>query len=300
MGTTVTGRRGGERVQLSTDAFAGSAVFDLPVTPPLRLHGWGRYAEAVAAVVEPAAGFTGEVASDLPIGAGLSSSASLEVALALAFGHGRDPLQVARDCQRAELMASGVPCGIMDQLVSAVAVENALLIDCSTLSAEPVPVPEDVEIVVIHSGEARRLAGSAYAERRRSCEEAASIIGPLRAATLDAVSELSDPVLRARARHVVSENHRVWAFASALTEGDLEACGRLMVESHRSLAEDFEVSTERLDAMVADLNGRPGVYGARLTGAGFGGCVVALTRPGVVEEGWRVRPSGGAFVEWVP
>lgn len=303
MGTTVTGRRGGPVVRLSTDAFEhAEAEFDVPVVPPLRLEGWGRYAEAVAAVLLPAEGFTGRVSSDLPIGAGLSSSASLEVALALAFG-GAGGLagDTARACQQAEELASGVPCGIMDQLVSLAGVEgHALLIDCSSLSVDPVPIPEEAEIVVIHSGQPRRLAGSAYAERRRACEQAASRIGPLRSATLADLAGLDSPLLRARARHVISENSRVNAFAAALRSGDLQACGQLMVASHRSLAEDFEVSTDRLDAMVSDLAARPGVYGARLTGAGFGGCVVALADPGVLRAGWTVRPSGGAYVEWLP
>ena len=299
MGTTVTGHREGSAVRLSTDAYEEAAFFDLPVVAPLGLESWARYIEAVAAVIRPEVGFTGRVTSDLPIGAGLSSSASLEVAVALALGHPGPPLAIARDCRQAELLASGVPCGIMDQLVSVAGVEgHALLLDCAALSWEPVPVPQNVEIVVIHSGEERALAGSAYADRRQSCEEVASIVGPLRTATLDDVSALPDPVLRARARHVVSENARVSAFAAALRAGDLVDCGRLMVESHRSLSEDFQVSTDRLDRMVAELTARPGVYGARMTGAGFGGCVVALTRPGAVVEGWAVRPSGGAYIEW--
>ncbi len=297
MGTTVTGRRGGRSVVLSSDAFAGQAAFELPVTGPLRLDGWGRYVEAVAAGVRPESGLTGRVTSDLPIGAGLSSSASLEVAVALALGHPGPPLDLARTCQEAEHLASGVPCGLRDQLVSVAAVEgHALLIDFTDLSVQPVPVPPDAEVVVIHSGEERRLAGSAYAERRRSCDQAAALVGPLRAASPDDVEGIDDPVIRARARPVVGENARVLAFAEALAAGDLAECGRLMLESHRSLAVDFSVSTHRLDAMVAELSGRRGVYGARLTGAGFGGCVVVLARPGAVREGWRVRPAGGARV----
>ncbi len=115
-------------------------------------------------------------------------------------------------------------------------------------------------------------------------------------ATAADVETLPDPLLQARARHVVSENARVRSFAAALAAGDLPAAGALMVESHRSLAGDFEVSTGRLDEMVAGLTSRPGVYGARLTGAGFGGCVVALTRPGALREGWVGRASGGAWV----
>ena len=197
----------------------------------------------------------------------------------------------------------------MDQLASVSGVEGcALFIDCGDLSAPPVPVPvpppDEVEFVVIHSGEERRLAvGSGYADRRAACEAAARIVGPLRSASPADVAALEDPVLRARARHVVSENARVRLFASALTGGDLVGCGDLMVQSHRSLAGDFEVSTPGLDALVGELVSRPGVFGARLTGAGFGGCVVALARPGAIDlasfggrRGWRVRPGGGAGV----
>lgn len=297
MGTTVTGRRGGGAVRLSSDAFPGEAAFALPVAGELRAEGWARYVEAVTAAVAPPEGLDGQITSNLPIGAGLSSSASLEVAVAKALGYSGDALSLALLCQEAEWRASGVPCGVMDQLVSAAAVEgHALLIDCGDLSFGPVPIPDGAEFVVVPSGEERRLAGSAYAARRRSCEEAAGSIGPLRHAALADVATLADPELRARARHVVSENSRVADFVAALAAGDLEVCGRLMIESHRSLATDFAVSTDRLDALVARLVECPGVYGARLTGAGFGGCVVALAEPGVIREGWAVRPAGGAFV----
>ena len=123
------------------------------------------------------------------------------------------------------------------------------------------------------------------------------MVGPLREAGLDDVARLDDPVLRRRARHVVSENARVLAFAGALAGGDLGQAGRLMVESHRSLAEDFEVSTPVLDGLVDRLVRVPGVFGARLTGAGFGGCVVALAQPGALDEGWVVRAGAGATVE---
>ena len=158
-------------------------------------------------------------------------------------------------------------------------------------------MPEDVDVVVIHSGEPRRLAGSAYAERRRQCEAAEVIVGPLRS-LLDPtdVDVIGDPVLRRRARHVVTENARVRAFAEALDAGDLAAAGRLMRESHASLAADFEVSTPALDALVARISALGGVHGARMTGGGFGGCIVALTRARravrrVDRARWRGRPS---------
>jgi galactokinase len=254
-----------------------------------------RYVEAVAAEMQVDDGFVGRITSTLPIGSGLSSSASLEVAVALALGFEGPPLALAELCQRAEQRAVGVPCGIMDQLTIAAGVDgHALLIDFADRSTQPVPIPDGVEVVVVHSGEKRSLAGSAYAERRAECEAAAHHIGPLRDARAREVAALDDAVLRRRARHVVTENERVRTAADALRAGDVVEAGRLMIASHASLRDDFEVSTPALDALVERLVATPGVHGARLTGAGFGGCVVALTRPGVLDEGWVVQPSGRA------
>jgi len=208
------------------------------------------------------------VHSDLPVGAGLSSSSSLTVAFALAAGFRGSALELARLCQRAETLGSGVPGGIMDQLCSAAGVEGAaLLIDCTSLEVAAVPLPAGAEVIVAHSGQPRTLVGSDYAQRRRECEAAAAVLGPLRVASADDAAGLSDPVARRRARHVVSENARVLAAADALQAGDLAAAGSLMDESHRSLAEDFDVSTPALDALVEHLRATPGVKGARLTGA---------------------------------
>jgi galactokinase len=189
----------------------------------------------------------------------------------------------------------------MDQLVSAAGVAgSALLIDCASLSMTPVPLPADVEVVVVHSGQARTLAGSAYARRRAECEAAERHVGPLRTASRRAVEGLADLVQRRRARHVVTENERVAAAADALDRGDLVGAGRLMLASHASLRDDFEVSTPALDRLVAELAATPGVFGARLTGAGFGGCVVALVAPGTTVRGDRVRAAAGASRESVP
>jgi galactokinase len=241
------------------------------------------------------------VATTLPVGAGLSSSAALEVAVALALGfEGRD-LDLAALCQRAEQRASGVPCGVMDQLASVAGVDgHALRIDCTTLEVEPVPLPEEIDVVVVDSGEPRALATSQYAERAAACQAAQSEIGALRSADLTDVGTIHDPVVRRRARHVVTENPRVDAFAAALRAGDRLALGELMAASHASLRDDFEVSTPALDDLVARLASLDGVIGARLTGAGFGGCVVALVDAGtaldVPERSWLVRPSAGARV----
>ncbi len=297
-GTTVAGRRGGEEVVVrSQDEEEPARV---PLTggdPATATPAWARYVAGVVAEVGPRTGFEGTVATTLPVGAGLSSSAALEVALALALGAVDDPVALAQRCQRAEQRASGVPCGVMDQLASAAGVEGcALLIDCHHLRVEPVAVPDGVEVVVVHSGEVRTLAGSAYAERRAQCEAAEAVMGPLRLALPGSEEGLEDPVLRRRARHVITENARVRVVARALAEGDLATVGAAMAESHASLRHDFEVSTPAVDALVGRLAATPGVHGARMTGGGFGGCVVAVAEPGAVGEGMVVRPSGGARV----
>ena len=219
--------------------------------------------------------------------------------MATALGADRvNPVAAAQALQRAEEAAVGVPCGIMDQLVSLAAVEGmALRIDCDTLEIRPVPFPDDAEVVVIHSGQHRELAGSAYAERRVQCEQAEQIVGPLRKASPVDVEQIDDPVLRRRARHVTTENQRVDALTSALTDGQLGYAGELLVASHASMRDDFEVSTPALDEIVGAVRGVPGVFGARVTGAGFGGCVVVLCRPKTrlnMPVVWRGRPAAGA------
>lgn len=297
--TTVLLERTGDKVVLESADEEEPAVVDLGVRDAAGVTPWwARFVAGVIQEVRPSAGGVGRVRTDLPIGAGLASSAALEVALALALGFEGSPLELALACQRAEQAASGVPCGVMDQLASAAGVAGcALLIDCTTLAVTPVTLPEDLEVVVVHSGRQRSLSRSAYAERREQCEAAASIIGPLREAGLHDVATIEDPVLRRRARHVVSENARVAAFARALAADHLPGAGSLMVESHQSLRDDFEVSTTALDELVERLLREPGVHGARLTGAGFGGCVVAIVEPGSLSEGWSVKAAHGARLE---
>jgi galactokinase len=251
--------------------------------PPTVEPEWGRYAAGVARTLaergRAPVGIVGAVASSIPPGAGLSSSAALEVAIALALCDAADfslpEIELARACRDAEHVATGVPCGIMDQTASIAGRRNhALLLDCRSLEIEYVPMPDDVDVLVVHSGKPRALVDSAYAERRAACEAVAARLGipALRDATPEQVAD--EP----RARHVVSENARVLRAADALRGGDLETVGRLLSESHASLRDDFEVSTPELDCLVAALE-HAGALGARLTGAGFGGCVVALSRP---------------------
>lgn len=261
--------------------------FDLDGLVP-GIDGWAEYIKGVAWSTGSVglSGWDGAVASDIPIGAGLSSSAALEVAATIVFasvsGEQWDPIASALAAQRAENEWVGVSCGIMDQLIVATASEgHATLIDCRTLELAPVPLPDDVAIVILDTGTRRQLVDSEYDERRRACEgaaEAASVpaLRDLSVADLEALSDLVDEVTFRRARHVVTENDRTIEAATALGSGDTARFGQLMEASHRSLRDDFQVSSEALDLMVEIASGVDGCLGARMTGAGFGGCAVAL------------------------
>ena len=303
LGTTITGARRGEVVSLASSVERDPAVVPIDVIDPTTVApGWARYVAGVVAELRPDVGFHGAVTTTLPIGAGLSSSAALEVAVALALGLEGSSLELAQLCQRAEQRASGVPCGIMDQLASAAGIAgHALRIDCTALTLTPVPVQDDLEVLVVDSGEPRALAASAYGERVATCRAAEAEIGPLRAATPEDAARIEDDTVRRRARHVITENARVDDFAAALAAGDRPGLRALMAASHASLRDDFEVSTPALNGFVDALTSIDGVIGARLTGAGFGGCVVALVERGApidtVGRSWRVKPSDGATVD---
>ena len=228
----------------------------------------------------------------VPRGAGLSSSAALEVATALAldtvFNLWLNPIEMARLCRDVEHRYAGVRCGIMDQFASRLGrSDHALLIDCRSLEARHVPMALDGHrMVIVDSGIRRELADSAYNQRRTECEEAVAIlheadasITSLRDVTPEMIlghENLLPPDLFARCRHVVSENHRVLEACERLANDDLPAFGRLMKASHLSLRNDFEVSHPALDRLVEEAHQVDGVLGARLTGAGFGGCTVNL------------------------
>lgn len=298
MGVTVSGRRAGVRVRLASDLEPDPADVSVEVTEPSTVTpDWARYVAGVVAEMHPTVGLVGVVRSDLPAGAGMSSSAALEVAVALALGFQGPAVELARLGRRAEHAATGVPCGVLDQAASILGrAGHAVLLDCSTLAHQHVPIPAGMAFRVVHSGQARTLAGSEYADRRADCEQAQDRIGPLRSATVADLSGL-DGVLLRRARHVVTENARVHAAVEALRAQDLPGLGSLLDESHRSLRDDFEVSTPVVDALVERLRATPGVHGARIMGGGFGGCVVAVTEPGALEDGWEVTPGDGARVD---
>jgi galactokinase len=275
--------------QGGTVQFPLGSPFDSAMQPS-----WGRYVAAVASLVSPQNGITGHLTTTIPVGAGLSSSAALELAFAYALTNSIEPTALALLMQQAEQLATGVPTGIMDQLSIASAHEGmGTMIDCRSLEIQHVPIPSDVDIVVQFIAH-RTLEGSEYSDRVRECRDAESLIGPLRDATVASVSSIEDDIVMRRARHVVTENQRVIDFTKALTTGDYAGAGELMQESHRSLSRDFAVSTQQMDDVVSSLCAIPGVYGSRMTGGGFGGCVVTLCQPGTEIEGWKVKPVGAA------
>jgi galactokinase len=296
VGTDVAARGRDDRI-LRVVAPRLAATDQISVEDLQPRHGpeWTRYVRGTAALLQEAGcqipGADVLIDSDLPIGAGLSSSASLELAVSVTFtalaDHPIDGPGLARLGQRVENDIVGVRSGIMDQLAIALGVAgHALLIDCRTLQTEPVPIPPGVRILVLDSAVPRTLAGSAYNQRRGECEAALTmlqIVDPtlhaLRDVTLDLLSKegsrLTDTQLR-RARHVVTENQRVLDAAAALRRGDADQCGQLLTQSHHSLRDDYQVSGPELDTLVDIATSTPGVLGARLTGAGFGGCAIAL------------------------
>lgn len=314
------------RVQLTSLDVAGDLDIDLsrfghaPDT-------WTEYVRAVAWSLGDGGyhlnGWEGIMAGDVPLGAGLSSSAALSLAVTRMFtemsGIEWDPVRMATLAQRAENVWVGVKCGIMDQLIGTMGREgNAALIDCRSLTVRQVPVPKEVAVAILDTGTRRGLVDSQYNARREQCEAAARACGvpALRDATIELLSKASvDPVTRRRATHVITENARTVAAADALNRGAVDEVGRLMRESHASLRDDFEVSRRELDIMVDLALESDGCHGARMTGAGFGGCAVALveaqraldfveavsreyaSRSGITPSVYVCSPAAGASAE---
>lgn len=265
---------------------------------------WANYIQGMAWALEEAGitltGIDAVISGNVPKASGLSSSAALEIATANALlyaANATDRLtgpEVAKAAQRAENQFVGVNCGIMDQFISMLGKEgNALLIDCRSLEYQLAPLPDNVALVIGNTKASRSLANSAYNQRRKECEEGVAILQgvlPGIQALRDVSSEqlethkaLLSPLVYRRCHHVVTENERVLQTIDALQRGDFAEVGRLMNASHDSLRDDYEVSSEALDVMVEAMRSTPGCYGARLTGAGFGGCAVALIEPGAEQ-----------------
>lgn len=269
--------------------------------------GWADYVRGMVAAMPPGAlpagGARLTIGGDVPQGAGLSSSAALAVAVGTAIDALRagamTPVAIALAAQRAENDFVGCACGNMDQLASACArAGHALRIDCRSLALDPIAIPDDLAILVVHSGIARGLVDSAYNERRAQCEAVARHFGvaalrDLDMAALEAGSNRLDPVALRRARHVVSENARVLAAADALRAGDIAALSAIMAQSHASMRDDFAITVPAIDdlvSLVARAIGADG--GARMTGGGFGGCIVVVAREKRINDAMAAVMQG--------
>jgi len=268
-----------------TDRFPLDIDIQAHNAPPWALYVRGMARELLLRHGLPATGADLAIAGDVPAGAGLSSSAALELAVGHALlgaaGRTLDATTLAQAAQRAENGFVGCRCGIMDQLVSARGVaDHALLIDCRSLAVQPIALPADTTLLIAHSRVRRGLVDSAYNERRATCEAAQQTLGvpALRDAALtDVMQGGLDPTTLRRVRHVVTENHRTNEAAAALARGDLHAMGALMAESHASMRDDFDITVPAIDRLAALMHAAiGGDGGARMTGGGFGGCVVAL------------------------
>jgi galactokinase len=262
---------------------------------------WGDYIAGVAVELNragvPVRGCDLYLESDVPAGAGLSSSASVEVATALALLGSREMerLEIAQLCQRAESRFVGMPCGIMDQYASLFGQrDSAIQIDCRSLESEAVHLPSEIRVVVVNSMVKHELGTSAYRQRVAECQEAVAAIRRLNPAVhslrdvtpqyLEEIQGNIPAVPLKRARHVATDNARVLRFAAASRRDDVDEMGRLFIASHRSAQYDYEISCEELDFLVDTAITLEGVYGARMTGGGFGGCTVNLLAPGAVAS----------------
>ena len=304
--TTITAKPIAGGIQLTSADQPIELNCTLPVVDPAStVPEWGRYVTGVAALMNVERGFSGSVSSTLPMGGGLSSSAALENSTALMLCAVNDlpaltSLELAQLCRQAEHLATGVPCGIMDQRTCASGVAgSALLIDCHSMQVSPIEIPPDVNIYVQFIAH-RQLASSAYSDRVTQCAQAEQHIGPLRLAEVGSIRNISDDVLQRRALHVVSENDRVRRATVALALQDMTTFGLLMNESHQSLSNNFEVSTAQMDEAVHYAQQTPGVFGARMTGGGFGGCIVivadATTNVQSLKGAMLVKPVSGAEI----
>jgi galactokinase len=293
LGVTISGIRS-EQIELRSELDGTAAIVAADGFSPKPTWGVTRFVAAVAQELHelgrPPVGVTGTIVSDVPVGAGLASSAALEVAIATALCAIADwqapsLLELATACQRAELRAVGVACGILDQAASVLGQEGAAIyLDCQSLEHEAVPLPEGIAIVVVDSGVRHRLEDSFYADRQRELDEALGALGGRRPAevSVDEADELAfvaglDDLHRRRLRHVVSENERVRALVLAFraTPVDMTSIGAILRDGHASQRDDYETSTPELDRLVERAY-ELGAIGARLTGGGFGGSIVAL------------------------
>jgi galactokinase len=290
---------GSSQIRIFAADYQELHIIDLTETvQPVSHPRWANYVRGVVAGLQQRGlvlpGCELVVGGNVPQGAGLSSSASLEMVLGLGLStlaaSPLSPRDNALNGQQAEHQFAGCQCGIMDQLVSAAGeAGQALLLDCRSLEYQTVPMPASLQVLIIHSNVKRGLVDSAYNERREQCEAAAAFFGvkalrDVTLAQLEAAQAQLDPLIYARARHVISENNRTEAAAVALKSGDIKTLSALMAQSHQSMRDDFAITVPAIDFLVAEVAAICGERGGvRMTGGGFGGCVVALLPADLVE-----------------
>lgn len=284
------------RLQIYSENFGEEVEIDLDDAQLAARGHWSDYPIGVAVALDRGGhrlrGARLEIRGEVPVGSGLSSSAAVEVAIACALvansGLQIDKRELARLCRQAENEFVGARVGIMDQFVSLFGqAQHALMLDCRSLEFRLLPLPDNVRLIICNTMVKHALASSAYNERRAQCEAGAKYLGPLRDATIEQLEQYRDrldEVVYRRCRHVITENARVFAAADALERGDLHEFGKLMGESHRSLRDDYEVSCAELDVMVELAQRVEGIYGARMTGGGFGGCTINLVAEDHAEQ----------------
>lgn len=305
--TTVTARPGNDRnVRVTSSNLSDTQQFSLDDIEPQEAPQWIDYVKGVAAEIEAMGihlpGVTLEVETEIPLGGGLSSSASFELALATALielaGRSLPMVEVAKLCRRAENRYAGVNCGIMDQFTIACCEHgNAMLLDCRSMDVTQLPIPQGTGLLLTHSGVEHRLPDSGYNNRAEECAEAVRLISrdipqvtSLRNSNLEMLEAWQDRLgdrLYRRCRHVVSENRRVHDAVAAMKNGDVVELGKLVSESHQSLRDDYEVSCPEVDCLVNIADNVDGVLGSRIVGAGFGGCVLSVVHSDKIDAAAR-------------
>jgi galactokinase len=300
-------------LKIHSDIFKEDTWVDLADPPSRGRKHWSDYPLGVAVKLQQSghkiSGANMLVRGEVPLGSGLSSSAAIEVSTALGLldisGERIDRLQLAKMCQQAENEFVGARTGLMDQFIACFGkADHAVMLDCRSLESQALPLPGDVKLVVCNTMVKHELASSEYNARREQCEEGVRIlsqhlpsVNSLRDVTADNVVKFRDQlgdVIYRRCLHVTTENDRVRQAAAVLRDGDLKTLGKLMYKSHESLRDDYDVSCKELDVMVDRAREIPGVWGARMTGGGFGGCTVNLVGVGATEEFTRAIKSGYA------